>query len=210
MMSALSGLAGTALLLWGEIERDRHSELRLAEEIRRAPFKSRLTSASASIRIEAGPEVGKLFENPNKSSDGSIASLKVGKSKEWTIEGQKIVGNGPWSLFLRSDSSEHMGNASGSTIFLQFTTPPYFPINSSDTVEDFLKSADMVDFSILSIPEGTIIRDGEITLTLNGTIKKTFKIPQHHTSWFGIRLLDRPAEPTTILQVNVSDIRASP
>jgi hypothetical protein len=169
-----------------ELEKLKH---RITEEVKNAPLKSRVSSASASVRLTVGPDVAKSFRNPKRSSDGTVASLEVGKSTNWVIQGTEIIGNGPWTLFLASDHIEEWGNAAGSEIFLQFATRSFAPVDLEESVEELLKSADMVSFTLLSIPPGSEILTGTITLTLNGTVKKTFPIPAHQTGWTGLQLL---------------------
>jgi hypothetical protein len=162
---------------------------RITEEVKNAPLKARVSTASASVKLMVGPAVAKSFKNPKRSSDGTIASLEIGKSTNWVIRGTEIVGNGPWTLFLASDHAEEWGNVAGSEIFLQFTTRSFAPVDLEESVEELLKSVDMVSFSLDSIPSGSEILSGTITLTLNGNVKKTFPIPAYHTDWTGLQFL---------------------
>jgi hypothetical protein len=176
-------------------------KIRITEEVKNAPLKSRVSSASASVKLTVAPDVAKASRKPKRSSDGTIASLEVGKSTNWVIQGTETIGNGPWTLFLGSDHIEEWGNAEGSELFLQFKTLSFAPVDLAESVEELLKSVDMISFSMYSVPLGSEIRAGTITLTLNGNVKKTFPIPVHRTSLGGLHFL-APTDSAPIILTN--------
>src|SRR6266404_9841598 len=76
----------------------------LSEQIRNAPLKAPVATATAFIRLTVSADVARAFAD-RKSSDGSVASLNFGKSGNFEIN-DGVLTTGIWTLFLQSDKVE--------------------------------------------------------------------------------------------------------
>gem|GEM_PF-4543115 len=155
----------------------------LSEQIKNAPLKAPVTTATASIRLNVSADVARTFTD-RKSSDGSVASLNLGKSGNFKIN-DGVLATGTWTLFLRSDKAEQWGNASESQFFLEFHPVSFAPINVPENVGELLVALDVVSLSIWFFPPDSEILGGTVAITLNGTTKRTLTIPKIKTDIFG-------------------------
>jgi hypothetical protein len=170
----------------------------LSEQIKNAPLKAPVTTATASVKIGVSAEVARLFSD-KKSSDNSVSNLEFGKSANFEINND-VFGTGTWTLFLRSDSAEQWGNESGSEFFLEFHPLSFAPVNVPENVGELLDAINVVSLAPWFFPPNSEILGGTITLTLNGTTRKTLTIPKTRTSRFGgiLLLFSQDSKPTVL------------
>jgi hypothetical protein len=176
----------------------------LEEQIKTAPLKVPVTTATALLNISVSAELARSFTD-TKLSDGSVATLDFGKS-DTLIKDDGTLGPGTWTIFLRSDKAEHWGNASKSEFFWEFHPHSFAPIGVPENVEELLDVLDVVSVSLWGFPPNSEISGGTLALTLNGTTKKTFTIPKIKTDRFGsIALLFETNSAPVPLTRNVVD-----
>jgi hypothetical protein len=188
-------LAVAGGLAWGfSWKASKLKDALLSEQIKNAPLKARVATATASIRLSVSVDVARSFQD-RKASDGSVASLNFGKSQNFKINGG-VLTTGTWTLFLQSDKTEQWGNASESEFFLEFHPLSFAPIDVPENVEELLAALDVVSLSIVFFPPDSEILAGTVALTLNGTTKKVLTIPKIRTDSFGNILILKGHDPT--------------
>jgi hypothetical protein len=180
----------------------------LKRELPNAPLKSRVATATARLEISVSPEVPKTFTN-RKASDGKIAHVSFGKSKE-TVMDAGLVKQQPRPLRLASSAVEPWGNeTTGTNYFMEFLPESYDPLNISESVGELLNGLDVVELDLRAMfPIGSEIQGGIVTLTLNASTRKKFTIPKIQTDIFGIFLVFKSeTEPAAVVKYKVVELK---
>jgi hypothetical protein len=83
---------------------------------------------------------------------------------------------------------------------LEFHPLSFAPVNVPENVGELLDALNVVSLSLLFFPPNSEILGGAITLTLNGTTKKTLTIPKMRTGRFGeiVLLFSHDSKPTAL------------
>jgi hypothetical protein len=76
----------------------------LSEQIKNAPLKAHVATATASVQIRVSADVAHLFSE-RKASDNRVSHLELGKSADCKINNDVFV-TGRWTLFLQSDHAD--------------------------------------------------------------------------------------------------------
>jgi hypothetical protein len=190
-----------------------------AEEIKNAnPLKARVATVSASVQLSVSPEVAKTFTgkkwHSGRENPPIFAHLNFAKITDLVVKDGMLLNHGR-VLMLDAHKMEQWGNETlGTKYFMEFQWPLAFgPITLKESVGDLYDNLNVVDMDTIFLPEGSEIREGTITLSLNGTSPKTFQIPKLTTTMAGIYLIFRPeGEPIVVglKEVKAQNAEASP